>query len=138
MGASPPSQCFASSLFVPLSSFGGGARGKGHAQGTVHVRYAVACVCAFLAPQMTSEELTPTSKLWDAILLNSPDYSSLDDVKRAFPKLTEHHTLAFWSALASRGDDDAKATMTCLVHGPEVRGALTAYALPGESCALHA
>ena len=107
----------------------------------MHVRYAVACVwCAFLAPQMTSEGLTPTSKLWDAILLNSHDYSSLDDVKRAFPKLTEHHTLAFWSALASRGDEDAKATMVWLVHVGDVRGTLTqaAFALTGESCVLHA
>ena len=107
----------------------------------MHVRYAVACVtvwCAFLAPQMTSEGLTPTSKLWDVILLDNDDYSSLDDVKHAFPKLNQHHTLAFWSALASRGDEDAKATMEWLVHVREVRGALTAYALPGESCALHA
>jgi hypothetical protein len=87
---------------------------------------------------MTSEGLTPTSKLWDVILLNHDDYSSLDDVKRAFPKLNEHHTLAFWSTLASRGDDDAKATMVWLVRVPEVRGTLTAFAVPGESCALHA
>ena len=93
---------------------------------------------AHFAPQMTSEGLTPTSKLWDVILLNNDDYSSLDDVKHAFPKLNQHHTLAFWSALASRGDDDAKAAMTRLVHVGDVRGALTAYARSGESCALHA
>ena len=86
---------------------------------------------------MTSEEMSLSSRLWDAIVASfDGDYPTVEAVQKAFPRL-KNHTLAYWGGLVSAGDEDSRATMERLVGDAAVRGALTNSARLGESCALY-
>ena len=76
--------------------------------------------------------------LWDVIVALCDEYPTVDDVKGAFPKLKDAHTLAFWGGLVSAGDDGSQELMEHLVENRLVRASLTNSARLGESCALHA
>jgi hypothetical protein len=86
---------------------------------------------------MTSEEISLSSRLWDVIVALCDEYPTVDDVKGAFPKLKDAHTLAFWGDLVSTGDDGSRALMEHLVGDSLVRASLTTSGRLGESCALH-